>query len=230
MGVELDSKQNNLVAEYAAGVLIKYSYNHSNRYKFSDEELDEEDATEPDEPTSEDETTEPPTTSENETSTSENETTDADDNNKETEQPEELQLEQVLGLENVSVKCDGYEVIEEMDADPEGYFVLTAESGYKFVVLNFILTNMSDEAVTVNTVDRNIILKAAFNEKYKYNNYDASILRNDLTMLKNVTIDAGSDYKAVAIFMIPEDVADSIESFVVMIASDDHDSGVYIIE
>ncbi len=230
MGVELNLQQNNMVAEYAAGVLVKYSYNHSNRYGLSlsdeDEPGSEQETTEPEQPTSEDETTEP--------SVSQDETTEqpttSDDNKETTEAVEEFKLEQVLGLENITVKCDGYEVMESIDADPEGYFVLDAESGYEFVVVNFTLTNTSDETVMVSTADSNIILKGTFNEKYRYNNYDASILRNDLTVLKDTEIEGGAEYKAVAIFMVPADVSESIESFVIKIASDSSDGGICVIK
>lgn len=232
MGVELDSQQNNLVAEYAAGVLIKHSYNHSNRYEFSasEDETEEEPTVEPEKPTDESETKEPETTepekptdedeSKPEESTpSEEETTGGSEET--TTAPKEFEFEEVLGLENVSVKCDGYEVTESLDADPEGFFVLNAETGYKFVVVNFTLTNTSEETVTVNTADDNIILKSSFNKDYKYNNYDASILKNDLTGLKDVSIEAGAEYKAVTIFMVPADVADSIDTFILTVASDD---------
>ena len=218
MGVDLDSEQNNLIAEYAAGVLIKHSYNHSNRYEFSasEDETEEEPTVEPEKPTDEGETVEPekPTSSEEETTTA----------------PEEIKFEEVLGFENISVECDGYEVTESLDADPNGLFELVAETGYKFVVVNYMLTNTSEEEITVNTADKNIILKACFNNDYKYNNYDASILGNDLTVSKDVLIEAGAEYKAVTIFMVPEDVVDSIDSFIITVASDNNIEGVYTIE
>lgn len=234
MGVELDAQQNNLVAEYVAGVLINHSYNHSNRYEFSESENESEEATtdEPEKPTVESETTEPeqPTGEDEskpgETTPSEDETTGKEET---TTAPKEFEFEEILGLENISVKCDGYEITESMDADPEGFFVLDAETGYEFVIVNFILTNTSEQVATINTADKNIVLKARFNKEYKYNNYDASILKNDLTGLKDVEIESGAEYKAVTVFMIPTDVADSIDNFILTVASDDVE-GVFTIK
>lgn len=234
MGVELDAQQNNLIAEYAAGVLIKHSYNHSNRYEFSASENESQEAPtdESEQPTDESETTEPeqPTVEDeskpDETTPSEDETTGKEET---TTAPKEFEFEEILGLENITVKCDGYEITESMDADLEGLFVLDAETGYKFVVVNFTLTNISEEVTTINTADKNIILKASFNKDYKYNNYDASILGSDLTGLKEVLIEAGAEYKAVTVFMVPADIADSIDTFILTVASDDVE-GVFIIK
>lgn len=241
MGVDLDSEQNNLIAEYAAGVLIKHSYNHSNRYEFSasEDETEEEPTVEPEKPTDEGETVEPEKPSGEDETKKPDKPTEEDESKPEkptsseeetTTAPEEFKFEEVLGFENISVECDGYEVTESLDADPNGLFELVAETGYKFVVVNYMLTNTSEEEITVNTADKNIILKACFNNDYKYNNYDASILGNDLTVLKDVLIKAGAEYKAVTIFMVPEDVVDSIDSFIITVASDNNIEGVYTIE
>lgn len=127
-------------------------------------------------------------------------------------------------MSQATLKYDSYTVVDRYNADPEGYFELVAEPGCEFVVVKYILSNSTGSDVVVDNSSKNIIVKAGINKEYMYNNYDASILLNDLTNLKKVKIAAGDKFEAVIIFMVPSDVASSIEKFSFTVLSGDEKS------
>ena len=195
--VDISSKENSLIAEYAAGLLIKNSNYYKDRYYFWDEEDVSQEVPSEDE-SSQEETDESPSTINPD---------DKPDNEVEKE------LAKVFNLSQATLKYDGYVVVDRYNADPEGYFELVAEPGYDFVVVKYIVNNNGSEDIVVDNSSKNIIVKAGINKEYYYNNYDASILLNDLTNLKNVKIAAGDKFEAVIMFMIPSDISSSIEKF-----------------
>ncbi len=203
--IDINSKENTLIAEYAAGLLIKNSNYYKDRYYFWDEEDVSQEIPSEDE-SSQDETDEAPST--------------INPDDKPTTEVEK-ELAKVFGLSQVALKYDTYTVVDRYNADPEGYFELVAEPGYDFVVVKYILSNNTSNDIIVDNSSKDILVKAGFNKEYVYNNYDASILLNDLTHLKNVKIAAGDKYEAVIIFMVPSFVTDSIETFSFVVTSGD---------
>ena len=140
MGVDLDSKENDLIAEYAAGVVLLHSHYYDDRYDKpwmypADTEEPTTEAPSTEEPATETSGTENPTSEsqskENETgdrpSQGDNETSSNDnpssDGEKPTETPEELNLTEVFGTHPVEVKYTDYSVYDSYDVDPDGYFL-----------------------------------------------------------------------------------------------------------
>lgn len=230
VGIDLDANESDLVAEFAAGMLIPYSYLYENRYdtwKTKEEETTIPDVEEPtQEPTIEEPTTEPSTDSEGDPviKPSDENPTQGDESGK-----DKLELCQVFGTHPVEINYNGYTVVDGYDI-AGGLFEITPEHGCKFVVVNFLVHNKSFEDKTIATVDKEVILRAVINETTRCNNYDATVLTNDLTMLKDVTIKSGEKYETVLLFMIPSEVADNIESFVIEVASDMEEEGQLIIK
>ena len=204
-GVDISPKENTLIAEYAAGLLIKNSNYYKDRYYFWDEEDVSQEIPSENE-SSQDETDEAPST--------------INPDDKPTDVVEK-ELAKVFGLSQVALKYDSYVVVDRYNADPEGYFELVAETGYDFVVVKYILSNNTGNDIVVDNSSKNIIVKAGINNTYMYNNYDASIMLNDLTNLKNVNVSAGGNFEAVIIFMVPSYVATSIEKFSFTVLSGD---------
>ena len=263
IGVDLDSKENALIAEYAAGVMIMHSHYYDDRYdkpwmynteteEPSEEESSEEEPT-TEEPTTEEPTTKEPTTEEPTTSEGEKPSQDADNpsggsegekpsgdsddkpsqggNEKptgepETEAPEELNLTEVFGTHPVEVSYVDYLVCDSYDVDPDGFFEIVPEKGNAFLVLNFTLNNRSFVKQTVSTGSEEIIVRLTVNDEEKYNNYDASMLMNDLTSLKEVTLESKEVYNAVIIYMIPTEIADNIDSMYIEVATDMDNKGI----
>lgn len=272
MGVELDSKENDLIAEYAAGVVLLHSHYYDDRYdkpwmKESEAEASTEDSTteEPtvEEPTTEEPTTETPTQTNPEQGTENGEKPSADGEKpsgegssggekpsgegnegsgekptgdggstgeKPTEEPEILDLTEAFGTHPVEVKYVDYTVCDSMDVDPEGFFEIVPDRGCSFLVLNFTLSNRSFVNQTVNTEDKGVIIRLTINGEDKYNNYDASMLMNDLTMLSDVTLESKEEYPVVIVYMIPTEAAENIENMYIEVASDMEMKGQYVLK
>lgn len=247
MGVELDSKENDLIAEYAAGVVLLHSHYYNDRYDkpWMYESENEEPTTEiptMEDPTTEEPTTEAPTIEEpttDEGGTKEDDTKPNDSTNESTDkepssggqsgenvttepptEEEELDLTEVFGTHPVRVSYVDYTVCTSYDVDPDGFFEILPDKGCSFLVLNFTLNNRSFVSQTVSTLDKELIIKLTINDEEKFNNYDASMLMNDLTVLKDTTLESGEEYKAVIIYMIPTEVAENIDSMFIEVASD----------
>lgn len=191
--IELTEEQNELVAEYAAGVLVKNSYTYKTKYA--------EFGRNPNSGTEE----ETETPSETETETEKPQDTD-DVNNGAL-----AYASKALGIEPVEVTYKSYKVVDEYPDDEDALFTVIPEPGYKFVVVLFNLHNPGDKAVTLNTAENSTIFKATIN-KASVNNF-ATLLLNDITALSDVTIEAGADYEGVVMFMISEDAAEGMNSF-----------------
>lgn len=246
MGFDLDAKENDLVAEFAAGMLIPYSYLYENRYdtwKTKEEEptLPSEEPTIPDEePTIPDEepTEEPTEDASGEAGTGEAGTGEGDPVIKPSDEtptlggdPDKTKLElcEVFGTHPVEIIFNGYEVCESYDI-AGGLFEISPEHGCKFVVVKFSVYNKSFEDKVINTYDKEVIIRAIFNGSTRTNNYDAAVVENDLTVLKDVKLESAEKYEAVLFFMIPSAEADNIESFVLEVANNMDEKGQLIIK
>ena len=246
MGIDLNAKENDLVAEFAAGMLIPYSYLYEDRYdtwKTTEAEttapseeptIPDEEPTIPDEDPTEDATedvTGEAGTGEAGTGDGEPVIKPSDENPSQGNDPDKTKLElcQVFGTHPVEIIFNGYDVCEGYDI-AGGLFEITPEHGCKFVVVKFIVHNKSFEDKVISTVDKDVIIRGIFNDKLISNNYDAAVVANDLTVLKDVKIKSAEKYEAVLFFMIPSDVADNIDSFVLEVANDMDEKGQLIIK
>ncbi len=252
MGIDLDSKENDLIAEYAAGVMLMHSHYYDDRYDkpwIYDTETETEEAT-VDEPATEEPSTENPTaenatsentTSENTTSgTTDNPTSDGSvkpsgDGNStggetSAEEPEVLDLTKAFGTHPVEVNYVDFVVCDSYDVDPEGFFEIVPDEGCSFLVLNFTLNNRSFVKQTVNTSGEDVIIRLTVNDKNKYNNYDASMLLNDLTVLSDITLESREVYNTVILYMIPTEVADNVDTMYIEVASDIENKGTLVLK
>ena len=203
----LDSEDGvNMVAQYAAGILIERTDSYALKYPDKDKKVT---------PETEEETTAPPETESTETTPTdetipEGETVPEEETETQSEE-EVFNLASILGLgENVSISYTGYDVCAEYDVND--FFSFEAEEGCKFLVLKFNLANNSGETVTVNTEEKNIIFKIQIDygepEERQVNNY-SNLALNDITGLKNVEIEAGGTMEGVVVFMLEDKIIDN---------------------
>lgn len=203
--IDLTDEQNDLIAEYAAGVLVQNSYTYKAKYPNWNIAVQEETESE-----TEDETT--GYDDENETPQETAAVAPVDETTPQGEDSQYLaNASEAFGIESVQVTYKSYKVTDEFPDDPDVLFSVKPEPGYKFIVVSFNLHNSGDEAVVLNNRDNQTILKATIN-KASVNNF-ATLLLNDITALSDVTVEAGGDCEAVALFMVTESVADDMESF-----------------
>ncbi|MCM1308391.1 MAG: hypothetical protein NC223_07310 [Butyrivibrio sp.] len=202
--IEMTDEQSDMVAEYAAGALIRRSYSYKLKYPNINTEKPSEEPTVPEVP--------------------------AIDPTDETK-PEETapvgagsRLGELLGILPVEVSYTGYKVLKEYPDDADAIFTFEAEEGYEFIVLEFSLHNPGSEEVTVNTAKNGLVFKADINEK-RSNNY-ANLMLNDISNLNDVVIGAGEDFKGILVFMVDDKSAADIQSFSLMLRIDDKNTEI----
>ena len=159
--ISLTNEENDLVAEYIAGTLLKYSYDNEWKYQKLN------------------------------TAQKTGVTTTAGTNSS-TQTPSQSQ----------SVNSVRYKDYVTGSAYPlDDYVSVPAQQGYKVVAVELTLTNTSGQAVTLNS-SGNVTFKLEVGGT-GVGNY-ASILKNDITALKNVSLAAGASKDVVVLFQVKE--------------------------
>lgn len=197
--IKLSSEHSDIIAEYAAGALLKYSYDYKSRYKDLGNDVVYEPETES--PTTEPATQPATTPGNNEETTSGNDNT----NN--------WNISKDLGLGELTIEYKKYVITSEYPNDSSAMFSFTAQEGYTFIVFNFDITNKGTQDVLCNNSDDEKVVTLNLNGNTYYNNY-ANLMLNDITYLKNVTIKAGETQDGILVFMVPEDKVTEIKSIV----------------
>ena len=197
--IKLSSEHSDIIAEYAAGALLKYSYDYKSRYKDLGNDVVYEPETES--PTTEPATQPATTPGNNEETTSGNDNT----NN--------WNISKDLGLGELTIEYKNYVITSEYPNDSSAMFSFTAQEGYTFIVFKFDITNKGTQDVLCNNSDDEKVATLNLNGNTYYNNY-ANLMLNDITNLKNVTIKAGETQDGILVFMVPEDKVTEIKSIV----------------
>lgn len=221
--ITLTKEQNDLIAEYIAGTLLKYSYDNEwkmqklnsalNTYtpsKPQNEQKETSSATKP----STGVTTGATTGSTIGTTTG---TTTSAGNTQTGEKTDPLEaLPQLLGMTNVDISYKSYTVA---DSYPEGSYILSvpANQGCKIVAVEFTLKNNSAQDAVITTKGNSVSMKLSVsgNGEAAY----SSMLKNDLLNLNNFKINAGSSEDVFVLFMIDEADAASVAGSVLSVSS-----------
>ena len=105
----------------------------------------------------------------------------------------------LLDISGLQFNCTNVSVTKSY---PEGQYVIgmSAEDGKNLVVLEYEIVNNSGSDVTITTNNMNLSMKITANGS-SYSNY-STIFKNDILNLYNVSISNGASYKAVAVFMV----------------------------
>lgn len=210
--IDLTEEQSTLIAEYAAGLLLKYDQNYEDRIVEGKREagtMEEPAATE--DTITEEETEE----------VKEEEKTKVDQKaSAESEEPvvgTENDIAKIAGIEGVSITYKDYQVMDQYPAtDNETEYVhLEADSGYKLLVVRFKITNTTEDIVDVSLLERAVEYKAVCNGD-KAASPMLTILMDDLGTLET-SVKPDEEQEAVLVFQISEgmkDALDTIELFV----------------
>ncbi len=199
--VKLNTEENDLIAEYIAGVMLKYSFSDKWNYEKAVSRVD---SYKPKNPASTlgggatiNNTT--PTQSPTSASTPTTAATSTKDVIK--------ALSSALEIGELDIQYKTYSVGERYPTEEYAISVPAGE-GFKVLALEFELTNHSNSAMELNTYNKGVVFRLDLGER-AFTQY-ASMLKNDLVFLKNISVDAGSTYKAVVLFQIPDSLADSV--------------------
>ena len=126
-------------------------------------------------------------------------------------------LKQVLGL-NSGISLSYTQTVSGQRYPNEQYSVsVPANNSCVVVALEFELTNTTGSDITLNTASSNAVIKLGI-EGTTFTK-SKTILKNDMTNLKSVTIPAGQSYTAAAVFQIPEIFAQRLENTTLTVGS-----------
>ncbi len=189
--ISLTNEENDLVAEYIAGTLLKYSYDNEWKYQ----KLNTAQKTGVTTTAGTNSSTQTPSQSQ-----SVNSHKPSASNAAGTASTDLMgNLPAVLGLNGVTVRYKDYVTGSAYPLDD--YVSVPAQQGYKVVAVELTLTNTSGQAVTLNS-SGNVKFKLVFGAPGVVNY--SSILKNDITALKNVSLAAGASKDVVVLFQVKE--------------------------
>lgn len=210
---EMTEEQQELVVEYAAGVVLKYDKNYEGKLV---ELTLEENAAEEVEASNTPENEEVPETIES----AEDDVMIIDN----TENVEEVAytIESLLQLDSVSITYIGYEISDCYPNENEGddlYFIMNATDGNKLLVLKFLTENMSDLDTELNIAESNARFKIDVDGVTK--NALTTMLLNDLAYYQG-TLAAGESTELVLVCEVSDAQAEEISSLSLIVKSVDN--------
>lgn len=202
----LDEQQQELVVEYAAGVLLKYDQNHES--KLVELTLEQEaEMTAPAE-----EAPENPITDE-----TENADTDQQEDALEdvtvidnTQDIVDVSIESFLNLDSVKITytgCETYDFYPEQGEEEGFYFIMNATEGNKLLVLKFLTENISGTETTLDIGQRQTRFTLMVNGERK--NALTTMLLNDLAHYQG-TLAPGESTELVLVCEIPDEQAGTV--------------------
>ena len=208
--ISLTNEENDLVAEYIAGTLLKYSCDNEWKYQ----KLNTAQKTGVTTTAGTNSSTQTPTQSQagnsqkptaSSSSAASTATVSASGTAGTTSTDLMGSLPSALGLSGVTVKYKDYVTGSSYPSD--AYVSVPAQSGCEVVAVELTLTNTSGQAVTLNSLG-NVTFKLEVGGTGVVNY--ASILKNDITALKNVSLAAGASKDVVVLFQVKESDASSV--------------------
>ncbi len=218
----LTDEEMDIVAEYAAELLLKYDKNYRSSL-LSEEELEQAapevtkapEATKiPDAPTDGPENTASVTPSPTQSAES-LKVTPIPGNAEETT----AQLTKVTAVEGIRVSCDSYDVRKEVIENE--YFFLEAKSGKEYLILHFRLENITDQLIVFDASEQKLECSLDINTGSIYKR-SISMLENDLQYMP-IEVPAGETVDAVLVFEITstEKVPIETANFIMMNKNDE---------
>lgn len=222
--VKLDSEENDLVAEYIAGVMLKHSYENQWEYEKLDALKKQNNAA--GDKNSSGNSNVSPTQSAGNSNTTPTQNAGASNTTPTnapttTPKPVETQpsnvsdsnavmnsMKEALGLNMTDVS---YTAVLSGLRYPEGEYVVSvpANDSCVLVAVEFEIKNPTAVDIVADTSSSKVTMKLGM-EGTMFSK-SVTILKNDITRLKQVKIGAGQTYTACAVFQVPETYSDSLE-------------------
>ncbi len=218
-----------LVAEYAAGLLLKYDKGNHNglTYYTPTPEPTEEPVPETADPAKADDGGSEGKTPSISVS-SDNEVANADDAVQIGTIPEEenavtssASIAEYLGAGNVDIRYTSYEICDQYPEEQSDglFFSMSASDGKKLLILHFDLVNDTGEDAECSILSSDVKIRILINDTERINQ-QMTILLNDLKSFEG-TVAAGGSTDTVLVFEIPEETASAINSLKLIIVDAD---------
>lgn len=130
------------------------------------------------------------------------------------------QLTKIINVDNVTVSCKGYELMKSVQSTE--YFSLVAKDGRQYVVVSFTLHNNTDSDVIFDASGKGLeyTLDVNVSERFRVS---LSMLENDLQYME-ITVPANKTAEAVLVFEIADTEIDTIH----LIVEDKEDNVVFV--
>lgn len=224
--IELTDKENYLIAEYAAELLLKYDRNIDTKYYTDEntvtgnvttsqttENVTEELTEEVTEVTTEE-------TTEILTEETQEATTEVDIIDNPTDEPSEeviadadtsFDIAEFAQVDNVSIKYSHYMILDRYPSyDHEGMYIeIEAPDGYKLLILKFNVENKTHEEQNIDLYEKDIQYSIIVNDKRSAKQM-LTILIDDLYTYQT-KLEPSMRQEVVLLFQVSEEVAESIQ-------------------
>lgn len=231
---DMTQEQTDLIAEYAADLLLKYSPNYN--YKIADEETVEEAlAQESTEESTEEDTEEISSQSEDEktTETPNEEMSEIAQEDSDSEEgtdhesvtPEEADIAGLLAMDEFEISYASFEIADSYPKDGTG-FVIKAPQGKQLLIVHFDVKNASSESKTCDIFEKETVVRVNINEA-GYRETMSTLLVNDFSTYMEEL--AGNETKdVVAVIAINEASEEEISSMTLRITCGDENLDITI--
>ena len=210
---ELSDEENDIIAEYIAGKILQ-----SDKYYESNlVEIKEDDSVDKGNQESSGGSEEVPSSNSGNSNQSNNNQANNNENNNAGNQSASnegnqttasvsyIELSDVLGNKNYSVKYKGYLLVDSYpEESDDSYFTLLPTPGKKKLVLKFGYTNTTKDRIALNTQDQNIVFQLSGGDENSQKPV-LGLLLNDIRFIET-KLNAGESYEAVIVFEVDESI------------------------
>ncbi len=210
--VELTEEENEIITEYAVGLLLKYDKYYSNHLVELAEYEEEADSAEP-EPEEEEIPEESPDTEESEIA-------DTPVVDMAEEEQQASTIEEFYGIEGIGFQYTGYELRNEYPEITEGSmelaFAMEATGGMKLLVLRFQAINLNGAETELNMMNYGTRIRVAVNGESPKSALSTMLL-NDLQTYKGI-IGPEGPVELVAVIEVPDGT--NVENLSIILRND----------
>ncbi len=207
---ELSDKQSDVIAEYMAGSVLRYTDNYMEGLIYpeesTDKSADKNTTATGNADTSKDTGSEENSSSQNENISNENESvkdSSTDNTAKDTDSLNYQEFYKILSNNNYQVKYTGYKLYDSY-TQRNDYFTLQPSKGSKLLVVSFKVSNIAKKAVTLDLGQLHIGYKLHLADGKTYKPM-VTLLDTDLNYI-DYTLKSGKSDVAVLVFDVPENV------------------------
>lgn len=188
-GVDINNEQNDIIANYAARLVVKSTkvdFTYTPDIKEPDKDMAGND------------------------SDIEETQTDADGNVVAVKH-DYTSFTDYLDMKGIDITYKDCVVADEYPNDDSALFVVEAEPGEKLVAVEYLLTNTTDNDITYSIPQDGLVFRLKVNDSKNVMSFK-TLLLNDFSNMKNFVIEAGQSRTAVIVFELDEQDAQSLST------------------
>lgn len=238
--MDLTDEETQLIAEYAADVLLQYDINYNDRIEAGNEQAEEmatEEMQENTEDATQEQTTEELTTEQSMTEGNMEQTEDETRGGVEDARIDEgstvgseSNIGVIAGFSGVDITYQDYTITDKYPAtDEQGEFIfLEASEGYQLLVVRFSIENTTQEVVSVSLMDKELDYRVVCNGT-KAAKPMLTILMDDLGTLET-NVEPGIAQEAVLVFQISDSIQQELQTMDLYVTYNDTENVIKILQ